>query len=57
MTSVASELYYKCSVGTDTMEKICVNQYYMYVLIGTTRKEHLQDAIDALSILLSEEDI
>ena len=29
----------------------------MNVLIGTTRKEHLQDSIDALSVDLSEEDV
>ena len=29
----------------------------MSILIGTTRKEHLQDSIDALSVDLSEEDI
>ena len=29
----------------------------MSILIGTTRKEHLQDSIDALSIDLSAEDI
>ena len=29
----------------------------MSVLIGTTRKEHLQDSIDALSVALSAEDI
>lgn len=45
-----------------TIEKLAQAYVYaknpdMYVLIGTTRKEHLQDAIDALSISLSEEDI
>ena len=29
----------------------------MSILIGTTRKEHLQDSIDALSVELSAEDI
>ncbi|MBQ7434050.1 MAG: hypothetical protein IJV50_11435 [Lachnospiraceae bacterium] len=29
----------------------------MSILIGTTRKEHLQDSIDALTVELSAEDI
>lgn len=29
----------------------------MSILIGTTRKEHLQDSIDALSVDLSAEDV
>lgn len=45
-----------------TVEKLAQAYVYaknpdMCVLIGTTRKEHLQDAIDALSIDLSSEDI
>ena len=45
-----------------TMEKL-VQAYVlsknpdMSLLIGTTRKEHLQDSIDALSVELSPEDI
>ena len=45
-----------------TVEKLCQAYVYaknpdMSILIGTTKKEHLQDAIDALSIELSPEDI
>lgn len=53
----------KIAVEKDTtVEKLAQAYVYaknpdMSVLIGTTRKEHLQDAIDALSIDLSPEDI
>lgn len=45
-----------------TVEKLAQAYVYaknpdMRVLIGTTRKEHLQDAIDALSLELTPEDI
>lgn len=45
-----------------TVEKLAQAYVYtknpdMSILIGTTRKEHLQDAIDALSIELTQEDI
>lgn len=45
-----------------TVEKLAQAYVYaknpdMSVLIGTTRKEHLQDAIDALSLDLSAEDV
>ncbi len=45
-----------------TVEKLAQAYVYaknpdMSILIGTTRKEHLQDAIDALSLDLTQEDI
>lgn len=45
-----------------TVEKLAQAYVYaknpdMKVLIGTTRKEHLQDSIDALSVELSPEDV
>lgn len=60
--SAASDLITLAEEKDTTAEKLVQSYVYakhpdMSVLIGTTRKEHLQASIDALDMSLSEKDL